>query len=512
MGPPAERQRADCPDHRRHRYPQRWMYVPSNDSWVTAGATTQTLPVGTIGTTLVNEIGPAVTLPDGRVFFVGGTGRTQLYTSGSTSTAMGSWAAGPSLPTDSGNPLSPAGLQTVLDGAAAVLPNGRVLVTGGPTISSNGFWSSPVTIYEFDSGANTLTALANQPSNAPSQTWQTSLLLLPNGHVLMTGEQNSIGEYIPDSTELTPKASWRPVLTAVPTALITGHTYAIAGRQLTGLTQATGYGDDRQNATNYPLVRLTNSAGDVRYLRTTDFSTLGIATGNATVTAALQVPPGIPPGAWNLSVVADGIASTPTPVSIGTRDCFLIMDRSTAARARSKRSCSSTGLPRSSLPRFSSSSRASQRASSASRRQPRLAAVRPVVRATGVRADGRTRWAGRAGGPLAPTERAAAFHLPVRSVIRGRGHVRLHRPDRGSHPHRDPHRSGLDSSEQRHTHPAKVARPVHPGRRPRPQRPLVDQHRHARLPGNRGRPPVRRHTRHHRDGRGEWRRPSSNRC
>ena len=172
------------------------MYVPSNDSWVTAGATTQTLPVGTIGTTLVNEIGPAVTLPDGRVFFVGGTGRTQLYTSGSTSTATGSWAAGPSLPTDSGNPLSPAGLQTVLDGAAAVLPNGRVLVTGGPTISNNGFWSSPVTIYEFDSGASTLTALANQPSNAPSQTWQTSLLLLPNGHVLMTGEQNSIGEYI----------------------------------------------------------------------------------------------------------------------------------------------------------------------------------------------------------------------------------------------------------------------------------------------------------------------------
>lgn len=308
------------------------MYVPSNDSWVTAGATTQTLPVGTIGTTLVNEIGPAVTLPDGRVFFVGGTGRTQLYTSGSTSTATGSWAAGPSLPADAGNPLSPAALQTVLDGAAAVLPNGRVLVTGGPTISNNGFWSSPVTIYEFDSGANTLTALANQPSNAPSQTWQTSLLLLPNGHVLMTGEQNSIGEYIPDSTELTPKASWRPVLTAVPTALITGHTYAIAGRQLTGLTQATGYGDDRQNATNYPLVRLTNGAGDVRYLRTTDFSTLGIATGNATVTAALQVPPGIPPGAWNLTVVANGIASTPTPVSIGTRDCFLIMDRSTAGQ------------------------------------------------------------------------------------------------------------------------------------------------------------------------------------
>src|SRR5664280_2565298 len=74
------------------------MYVPSTDTWGSAGATTATLPVATIGTTTVNEIGPAVTLPGGRVFFVGGTGRTQLYTSGATSTASGSWAAGPNPP------------------------------------------------------------------------------------------------------------------------------------------------------------------------------------------------------------------------------------------------------------------------------------------------------------------------------------------------------------------------------------------------------------------------------
>lgn len=308
------------------------MYVPSTDTWVSAGATTATLPVGTVSGTLVNEIGPAVTLPDGRVFFVGGTGRTQLYTSGANPTATGSWAAGPSLPADPGNSLSPAGLQTVLDGAAVVLPNGRVLVTGGPTISNNGLWSSPVTVYEFDSGAGTLTRLTNQPSNAPGQTWQVCFLLLPNGHVLMTGEQNSIGEYVPDSTELTPQAGWRPVLTSVPTALVTGHSYAVAGRQLTGLSQANGYGDDRQNATNYPLFRLRSSAGDVRYLRASEFSTLGIATGNDTVTATLQVPPGTPPGAYQLTAVVNGIESTTTPVSVGTRDCFLVMDRPTAGQ------------------------------------------------------------------------------------------------------------------------------------------------------------------------------------
>jgi hypothetical protein len=321
------------------------MYVPSADTWVSAGATTQTLPVGTIGTTTVDEIGPAITLPSGKVFFVGGTGRTQVYTPGSAPTAAGSWAAGPGLPADAGNPLSPAGLQTVLDGAAVLLPSGQVLVTGGPTISNNGFWSSPVTIYELDAAATTLTALASQPGNAPSQTWQVSLLLLPNGHVLMTGEQNSIGEYIPDSAELTPQAGWRPVLTSVPTALITGHSYTIAGRQLTGLSQASGYGDDRQNATNYPLARLTNGAGDVYYLRTSEFSTLGIATGSATVTATMQVPPGIPAGAYQLTVVANGIASDPAPVSVGTRDCFLIMDRSTAGQGEVEALLQLNGAP-----------------------------------------------------------------------------------------------------------------------------------------------------------------------
>jgi hypothetical protein len=63
------------------------MYVPSRDEWVSAGVTASTLPVGTIGTTTLNEIGGAVTLMNGKAFFVGGSGHTGVYTSGATADA-----------------------------------------------------------------------------------------------------------------------------------------------------------------------------------------------------------------------------------------------------------------------------------------------------------------------------------------------------------------------------------------------------------------------------------------
>ena len=342
------------------------MYVSSTDTWISAGSTTQPLPVGSILGIPTNETGPAVGQPDGRALFVGGNGRTQHYTPGLFPDEQGTWAAGANLPPDAGNPASPVGLQTVLDGAAVVLPNGSVLLTGGPTkLFPPAYWSSPVTIYEYGPGADAvfdhttqhmtavsrvpgnldlfvigfdnavwttfwtqdggwnpgwfqrygITALDNQPPNPPLQTFAVCFLLLPNGHVLMTGEQLPIDEYTPDGGRLTPQEGWRPSLLRVPTVLETGTVYPIAGRQLTGLTQATGYGDDRQNASNYPLVRLSNSAGDCHYLRTFNFSTLGIATADEIVTASMQVPPGTPAGSWDLTVIVNGIASAP-PVSV----------------------------------------------------------------------------------------------------------------------------------------------------------------------------------------------------
>ena len=52
------------------------------------------------------------------------------------------------------------------------------------------------------------------------------------------------------------------------------------GTQFNGLSVGPDYGDDCINATNYPIVRLTNkSTRHVFYARTNDHSTMGIAYG-----------------------------------------------------------------------------------------------------------------------------------------------------------------------------------------------------------------------------------------
>jgi hypothetical protein len=59
----------------------------------------------------------------------------------------------------------------------------------------------------------------------------------------------------------------------VPKVPRRGHSYRLRGRQLNGLSQANGYGDDAQMAANYPLVRL-RYANKVHFRRTYHHSTM----------------------------------------------------------------------------------------------------------------------------------------------------------------------------------------------------------------------------------------------
>ena len=101
-------------------------------------------------------------------------------------------------------------------------------------------------------------------------------------------------------------------------ALTAGSTYEIKGRYLNGFTQANFYGDDDQQATNFPLVRITNnSSGNVVYAKTHSFSYMGIGSGKR-VSAEFDVPSGTGTGASSLEVVTNGIASTPVSVTVGS--------------------------------------------------------------------------------------------------------------------------------------------------------------------------------------------------
>jgi hypothetical protein len=64
------------------------------------------------------------------------------------------------------------------------------------------------------------------------------------------------------------------------------------------------------------LVRITNSrSGVVTYARTTNWSSSSVAPG-ASSSTDFQIAKNTPAGASTLEVVANGIASSPTPVTI----------------------------------------------------------------------------------------------------------------------------------------------------------------------------------------------------
>ena len=151
------------------------------------------------------------------------------------------------------------------------------------------------------------------------------MLVLPTGQILFTNgaTTGSFGLKGPASVQLyraagVPRVEWAPVISSAPGTLVLGsYNNVIAGTQFNGLSQAVGYGDDAQAATNYPLVRITNNAtGHVFYAATKNHTSMAVATGNTIVTTHFTVPAGIELGASTLQVVANGIASAAKNITI----------------------------------------------------------------------------------------------------------------------------------------------------------------------------------------------------
>ena len=324
-------------------------YDPGTDTWVPADASpatlTQQLALLNLPDTTVNppvsvnigEIGPAVVLPDGRLFAIGATGHTALYTPPANQTAPGSWAAGPDLPPDTSGKTfnSPNGnLQTAIDAPCVLLPGGKVLLVAGNTVRevNNGqtqFWSNPSIVYVYDPATNaTPTKLSKQPSNGTTDTWKTRFLLLPTGQVLFSSEEaGKMSVLTLDAALAAYDPSWQPTITSCPSSMAVGHHYKLDGTQLNGLSQACAYGDDAQMGTNFPIVQLTDTtSGAIAYVRSFDFSTLGIATGAALHSTVIDIPASLPVGGYQLRVIANGIPSDPVNITIAAHLPQIVVD------------------------------------------------------------------------------------------------------------------------------------------------------------------------------------------
>jgi hypothetical protein len=130
--------------------------------------------------------------------------------------------------------------------------------------------------------------------------------VLPNGQILMSDTTNQLWLYTPVGG---PQNVWRPTIKNV---VNNGNgTFTLTGTQITGLDEGSNYGDDRQNATNFPIVRLTNGAGQVVYARTFNWSTTNVATGSANETVQFLLPSGFNTNNVSFVVIANGIPSLP---------------------------------------------------------------------------------------------------------------------------------------------------------------------------------------------------------
>jgi hypothetical protein len=269
-------------------------YLPSLGEWITAGNTPVSLSE-------YLEMGPAILRPDGTVFQVGASGANAVYTPPSTPMGTGTWTAAPSFPTIAQGQLDAA------DAPACLLPDGNVLVAVSP-----GAYNSPTSFFEFD-GTN-LNPVPAAPGASGEPSYVGRLIMLPTGQAFWAGGNAAI--YTPSGS---PNPAWAPTITTFPANVGPGATYSISGTQFNGLSQAVGYGDDYQAATNYPLVRITNNVtGHVFYARTHDHSTMAVATGSAVVSTNFDVPAVIELGPSSLVVVANGIASAPVSVMVGS--------------------------------------------------------------------------------------------------------------------------------------------------------------------------------------------------
>ncbi len=268
--------------------PSSELYNPKANMWTSAGTVPVNLASG-------EEIGPQTLLPNNTVFVAGATGATAIY-----NTKTAAWSVGPTFPVVGGKQVDTA------DAPSSLLTNGTVMLPASP-----GLYNPPATFFIFN--GKKLAMIAGPPQAPNDSSYDIRLLTLPNGQVLETDGSTDVEVYT-GSRRVYPGIA--PVVTSVATALTHGATYKIKGRRFNGASQANMYGDDAQQATNYPLVRITNAqTGHVFYARTHNHSFMGVAS-NKQVTTMFDVPAAIETGASTLVVVANGIASSPVSVTI----------------------------------------------------------------------------------------------------------------------------------------------------------------------------------------------------
>ncbi len=265
-----------------------------NGAWACGPQTTQQLWLQND-----QELGSAVLFypsnnhPQGGVFQYGGN----VTATNILDIANNTWATGPTL-----NNMDQA------DGPGALEPNGLVMEQVSP-----GLFNGGCQFQEFDPVSGTLTATVNNKFCPADSSYVGHLMIFPTGQIGSMDYDTAIQLYNPKPGVVAGVAPL--IIPASNTYLGGSKNNVLYGKQLNGLSGNNAYGDDYQMATNYPLIRFTDSNGKVWYGFTHDDSTHSIAPGTVSYTK-FDLNPAMPPGAYMMQVVTNGIGSNQVQVHI----------------------------------------------------------------------------------------------------------------------------------------------------------------------------------------------------
>ncbi|MFZ0706793.1 MAG: hypothetical protein WAM71_14400 [Candidatus Korobacteraceae bacterium] len=245
------------------------------------------------------ELGSAVLFypnanhPKGGVFQYGGN----VTATNVLDIAANTWATGPTLD----------GMDQA-DGPGALEPNGLVLEQVSP-----GLFNSGCEFQEFDPVAGTLTKTVSNGYCPGDSSYEGHLMIFPSGQIGSVDFGTQIYLYNPKPGVA---AGVAPTIIPASNAYLGGSkNNTLYGIQLNGLSGNNAYGDDYQMATNYPLIKFTDSNNNVYWGFTHDDSSHSIAPGTVSYTK-FDINPATPPGTYTMQVVTNGIASNAVTVKI----------------------------------------------------------------------------------------------------------------------------------------------------------------------------------------------------
>lgn len=274
-------------------------YNPSTGAWTSQGSTPEQYwdsAANCGGSARASyELGPAVLMPNGTLLQTGANscaaGHNGVYTVSSNS-----WTEAPDFP----------GSFDIADGPAALEVNGNVLMFASPGIYQTGGQM-------FEWNGSTLNEVPNPPNAPTDSSYYGHMLMLPTGQIMFTDFSNDVELFNSAGSQYT---GWTPTVLLPFTSFQVGQTYVLMGSKFNGASQNNAYGDDFQDATNYPLVRFTsNSTGNVYYARTHDHSSMQVGYPGPTYTH-VDIPATMPTGGYKMQIVVNGIASQNYPVGI----------------------------------------------------------------------------------------------------------------------------------------------------------------------------------------------------